>query len=197
MTNSFNEFLEKKHINVFSVNDAARIIGKPPHYTTIFLSRNKNIRRAARGVYYVRNADEYEIASSIVYQSYISLISALRFHNLTDQMPNIIYVLSDKRHAPISNLSGYSVKFIKIRKDLMEGYSRIDGAFVADPEKAVVDMLYLNMFTEYAEEAVETGKLDANKLIKYAQLTGKRSIINRIGGLLGKRGHAVAEIVMK
>ncbi len=197
MTDSFNRFLEKEGINVFSLNDAARIIGKPIHYTTVFLSRDKYIKRAVRGVYYTHSASEYEVASSILYPSYISLVSALRFHNLTKQMPNIIYIVSSKRHATINDLNGYRVKFIKIRKDLMYGYSRIDNAFVADPEKIVVDSFYLNRFIEYAEETIESGTLNLSKLLKYAQLTEKQSVINRIKRSVSKNNKNLVNMVVQ
>jgi len=180
LTNDFNKFLERERINVFPLNYAARIIRKPLHYTTVFLSRNKFIKRATRGVYYTPNAGEYEIASSIIYPSYISLVSALRFQNLTEQIPNIIFVVSSKRHSSISDLNGYKVKFINIRKELMYGYSKIDNVFVAEPEKIVVDSFYLNIFVEFAEEIIESGNLDIPKLLRYAKRTGKQYVVNRI-----------------
>jgi len=197
MTENINRFLEKDGINLFSLNDAARIIVKPLHYTTVFLSRDKYIKRAARGIYYTPNANEYEVASFILYLSYISLVSALRFYNLTKQIPNIIYIISSKRHAPINDLNGYRVKFIKIRKDFMYGYSRIDNAFVAEPEKIVVDSFYLNRFVEYAEETIELGTLNFSKLLKYAQLTGKQSVINRIKKFVSKNNKTLVDIVVQ
>ncbi|MCL5404497.1 MAG: hypothetical protein M1125_01490, partial [Candidatus Marsarchaeota archaeon] len=92
----------KLGISVFSLEDASRIIGKPKHYTTVFLRRDRIVKRAANGVYYTPDASNYEIASSIVEPSYVSLISALRFYNITEQIPNTIYVLSSKRHSSIS-----------------------------------------------------------------------------------------------
>ncbi len=52
MTDKFNQILESEGINVFSINDATRIINKPSHYTTIFLSRDRYLKRVVRGIYY-------------------------------------------------------------------------------------------------------------------------------------------------
>ena len=62
----------------------------------------------------------------------------------------------------------------------MYGYARVDDAFVADPEKAVVDMLYLGRFEEYALEAIESGKLNYEKLDRYAELSGSKKIIKTV-----------------
>ncbi|EQD60679.1 hypothetical protein B2A_03567 [mine drainage metagenome] len=178
-TEDFNRFLQQNNIHVFSINDAARIIGKPKHYATIFISRDRIIKRAENGVYYTPDASSYEVASEIVYPSYVSLISALRLHNLTEQIPNMVYIVSTKMHKDIE-LDSIRIKFFKVKGSLMYGYLKMDGAFVAEPEKAVVDMLYLNRFNEYAMEAIESGKLDMKKLLNYAELSGKKRLIREV-----------------
>ena len=166
-TSEFNEYLSRNNIHVFTIADAARIIGKSRAYTSLFLFRNKALRLAERGIYYTKDATEYEIASNIVYPSYISLISSLRFHNLTEQIPNTIYVVTTKRHKPIGDINGYRIEFKNVKKGMMFGYRKIDGAFVADPEKAIIDMVYLNLFNEYADEAIEGNKVNLSTLSKY------------------------------
>jgi len=166
-TSEFNEYLSRNNIHVFTIADAAKIIGKSRAYTSLFLFRNKALRLAERGIYYTKDATEYEIASNIVYPSYISLISSLRFHNLTEQIPNTIYVVTTKRHKPIGDINGYRIEFKNVKKGMMFGYRKIDGAFVADPEKAIIDMVYLNLFNEYADEAIEGNKVNLSTLSKY------------------------------
>lgn len=179
-TTEFNEYLSRNNIHVFTVADAAKIIGKPKGYTSLFLFRNKALKRAERGIYYTKDASEYEIASNIVYPSYVSLISALRFHNLTEQIPNTIYVITTKRHKPIEDLNGYRVEFKNIKKDRMFGYRKIDDAFVADPEKAVIDMIYLNLFREYADEAVENRRINQDILFKYIKMEKVNTVKDHI-----------------
>jgi predicted transcriptional regulator of viral defense system len=184
-TEDFNDYLRSNKITVFSVYDAAKMISMPFAYTSKFLNGDRYVKRAARGIYYTSDASEYEAASRIIFPSYVSLVSALRFHNLTEQMPRRIYVVSMRQRKPIRSLNGYVVEFSKARKGLMYGYRKVDGAFVADPEKAVVDMLYLNRFVGYAEEAVESGNLDTTKLERYAKQSGVKAIIKKIGAMLG------------
>ena len=62
-TEEFNRMLQSNGIGVFTLEDASRLIGKPKHYTTVFLRRDRIIKRAANGVYYTPEANNYEIAS--------------------------------------------------------------------------------------------------------------------------------------
>lgn len=179
-TVEFNDMLRTNRIYLFTLADAMRLIGKPKQYTSLFLSRNKKIRMATRGLYYTEDATEYEVASAILNPSYISLISALRFHNLTEQIPHVIYVVSYKRHRPLPDLNGYGVEFVTINKRMFYGYEKIDGATVATPEKAVVDMLYLNRFAEYAYEAIEEGRVDSKKLLYYAVMSNDKRLIRAV-----------------
>jgi len=186
-SSEFNHFLSEKRIRVFRLADAARIIGKGRNYAALFLLRNSGIKNAVGGIYYTKDASEYEVASRILYPSYVSLLSALRFHNLTEQMPRIIYVLSHKRHRPLPSLNGFRVEFKRIKKEMMYGYGRVDDVFVASPEKAVIDMLYLNEFVGYAEEAIELGKLDYNLLEDYAVRSGVKTLEKRVKKLIDQR----------
>lgn len=183
-TEAFNDYLRSHGITVLSVYDAAKIIAMPAAYASKFLAGDGYLKRAERGVYYTKDANEYEAASRILFPSYISLVSALRFHNLTEQIPRRIYVVGIRQHKAIADLNGYIVEFSKAKKELMYGYGKVDGVFVADPEKAVIDMLYFNRFTGYAEEAVESGKLDRAKLERYALQSGIASIVKKIGAML-------------
>jgi len=178
-TYDFNSFLLKNNIRVFTLDDATRILAKDKHYSAIFLARDKWIKKTIRGIYCTPEASIYEIATSIISPSYVSLISALRFYNLTEQIPNIVYVVSKKQHKWIE-LNGTRIEFLKVKPEIMYGYAKVDDAFVADPEKAVVDMLYLGRFEEYALEAIESGKLNYEKLARYAELSGGKKIMQII-----------------
>lgn len=183
-TEAFNDYLRSHKISVLSVYAAAKIISMPLAYASKFLARDRYLRRAERGLYYTRDADEYEAASRMLFPSYVSLVSALRFHNLTEQIPRRIYVIGLRQHKTIQDLNGYVVEFIKVKKGLMYGYRKVDGTFVADPEKAVIDMLYLNRFIEYAEEAVESGRMDRKKLERYSAMSGVKEIARRMEAML-------------
>lgn len=187
-TAEFNELLHSKRISVFTLSDASRLIGKPRRYASLFLSRDKAVKMAGRGLYYTGDATEYEVASATLVPSYISLISALRFHNLTEQIPNIMYLVSYKRHRPLPDIDGYRLEFIAVKKSMFYGYEKSDGAMVATPEKAVLDMLYLRRFIEYADEAIESGKVDKKRLMAYAAMSRDEKLAHEVKERLSGRG---------
>ncbi len=183
----FNDYLREHKLHVFSIYDAAKLISKRRAYASKFLASDRYIKRAERGLYYTMDASEYEVASRIAFPSYISLVSALRFYNLTEQIPHIIFVMAAVQHRPMHNLGGFEVKFKKLKRELFYGYGKADGAMIADPEKAVIDMIYLNEFVEYAEEAVEERNLDIAKLRDYALRTGSGGIARKVEAMIDAR----------
>ena len=141
---------------VFSIYDAARIMNKPTNYVSKLLSNNKKVRRIERGKYYLtdgRGINIYEIASQVVFPSYVSLFAAFQFYSVTEQFVVKYSVVTLKRHRPII-IENNAVEFIKIQKERFFGYKKNGNAYVATIEKAIVDSLYLGSPPfSYIEEA--------------------------------------------
>lgn len=78
------------------------------------------------------------------FPAYVSLQSALYFHGMINQIPQVIYVVSMGRTRRVSTSSGtYSIH--RIAPEFFGGY-RIDSKHdikMATPEKALLDVLYL------------------------------------------------------
>lgn len=141
---------------VFSIYDAARIMNKPNNYVSKLLSNNKKVRRIERGKYYLtdgRGINIYEIASQVVFPSYVSMFAAFQFYSVTEQFVVKYSVVTLKRHRPII-IENNAVEFIKIQKERFFGYKKNGNAYVATIEKAIVDSLYLGSPPfSYIEEA--------------------------------------------
>jgi predicted transcriptional regulator of viral defense system len=77
--------------------------------------------------------------------AYISLFSALYHHDMIDQVPRVTYVVSMGRaHMVKTSLGTYSIR--RVAPEVFGGYT-IDeksGVWLATPEKALFDMLYLS-----------------------------------------------------
>jgi Predicted transcriptional regulator len=176
------EALRNYKMQVFTINDAAKLTGKPNKYVSLFLSKNKRFTKIIRGRYCIRNASIYAIASGILAPSYISGISALRYYNLITQMPNTIEVISARQHKPIE-IQGYMVKFIKFSREHIFGYRKEDGAMIADPEKAIIDSLYMRLDYSYVSEAMGSylSSIDDKKLIRYAIEMDSKATVSRLG----------------
>lgn len=179
-------YLQRNGITVFTTGDLAKIINKPVGYAMAAVRKIPGVKMAEKGVYYTEQANIYEIASNITPFSYVSMLAALKFHELTTQRPIAIEVVSQKRHRPLE-VEGYKIIFIKLKRELMFGHVRRRNAFIAEPEKAILDSLYRNEYA-YLDEAlgrgIEDGTINSDKLVSYAYRFGRRSLLNKLGFFL-------------
>jgi predicted transcriptional regulator of viral defense system len=180
------QYLQQNHITVFTTNDLSRIIDKSIVYTRKIVGRLPGIMKAERGVFYTEQANIYEISSNIVPFSYVSMLAALRYYDITTQMPIAISVISPKRHRAVK-IKGYKIEFTTFKRNLIFGYVRRGNAFIAEPEKALLDSLYYGDYA-YLDEAllrgVREGLVNIDKMVGYAQRFNKKALINKLGFFL-------------
>jgi predicted transcriptional regulator of viral defense system len=192
--------LKRNGLAVFTIEDAAKLLLKPKAYISHYLSRNHHVVRLERGKYALRSVQNINtIASHIVQPSYVSLSSAMRFYNLTTQLPHTVFVVSTRRHRGIKNLLGYDVKFRTVNKRLMFGYRTVHGANMATVEKAMLDSLYFdkNIYAikEEFEKAILLKRIDIAVLKRYAIEMSNRNLINVLGFLLERNGMVVDDLI--
>jgi len=196
-TKEFVQFLLDRHLVVFKINDVIKVLNTSRDYAKLFIHRciEKGIvRRVERGVYYLTTyANEYEIASNILSPSYISLISALAYHGLTTQIPRVVYVVSTKRHKPIRNIEGFDIAFKHVKKDLMFGYHKeLNGnLFIADPEKAIVDIYYFKEVNDLDEDVFrKPPRINISKLLAYTKQSRSKRVAKGVAELLRRNGYS-------
>ena len=98
--------------------------------------------------------------------SYISLATALDYYEITTQVQrDFIESIAVKRTREI-RLSSTLYRYTRISSSLYFGFEKQKDFFIATPEKAFLDAMYLASFGRYALDlaAVDTAKLDRNKL---------------------------------
>jgi len=186
-------YLERSGKRVFSIYDAAKVMGKPTAYASLLLSKGKDVERLERGRYFVKGTDMYEIASNILFPSYVSLYAAMQYYELIDQ--NIIRysVITPKRHKPIAFGNGSSIEFITVKRNMMFGYINKNNAYIASPEKLFIDCLYLGkvQFSELKnalEVANADGLINGKLIVDYGIRAGSSTLINKLGFLLESAG---------
>jgi predicted transcriptional regulator of viral defense system len=184
--------LKELDMPVFTTRDISNLTGKKPQYTKVFLSylvKKKKIEKIERGRYCLVGTSPYVIASRIAKDSYVALISAARFHNITTQLPNIIFVFSPDYRRTVRVKGNYRVKFIKVNRRIMYGYNEYNGAYVSDVEKIFVDDVYYHRSLSYTEEletALARNMLDAGKLRVYIKRLGSGAVAGRLRAGLKK-----------
>jgi predicted transcriptional regulator of viral defense system len=165
-------------------------MGKPKRYASKLLSANKEVERIERGKYYIKsgNIDIYEIASQIVFPSYVSGFAALRYYSLVEQEIVKYTVVTIKRHKSLK-VAGATIEFVTFPKSRFFGYNKNAGAYIATVEKAIVDSLYLrsppySYVSEALDNALRNGMLNANALRDFARKMGSKKVALQVESLI-------------
>jgi len=176
------------HYPIFTQKDLLKITKTTKKYARTLLSRLQKksyIHRIERGKYSLYD-DSLIFASYLTKHSYLSLWTALRYHNLTQQQPQNVFVMVKAPKKKIT-LPNTSINFI-VTKHFWgyktERYRDFD-IFIAEPEKAIIDCLLARLPIEYVAEAIELHQ-NPQKLANYARKTKNNSLIKRLGYLLEK-----------
>ena len=131
----------------FSMADFEKILGMERDSLYVTLNRlvEKGILiRLKRDVYVSRfQSLEFErIANQLCYPSYLSFESALSRLGIMSQIPYNLTFATTKPTKKIS-LGEKVVEYRKLKEDCFFGYALENGVFVAEPEKALLDQLYM------------------------------------------------------
>jgi len=175
---------------LFTLNDLSKLVHKNPAYLKVLVQRLKGrnlIHKVERGKYTLHK-DPLIFATNIVSPSYLSLWTALRFHNLTEQLPRDIFLCTSKYKRKIEFLE---TKIIFLKTKDVWGYKKERYGdfeiFVAEPEKAVIDSLLIRKVP--LSEVIKAVKgVNVKKLKKYAIKTGNKALIKRLGFILENFG---------
>ncbi|MEA3343961.1 MAG: hypothetical protein U9Q92_07420, partial [archaeon] len=174
------------------------ITGKDSSYAKLYIHRLKEkgyIFEVKRNRYTILK-DPLVVASRIVWPSYISLWSALRFHNLTEQVPHDVRVITTRklsksevvfRDTRIVFVHTKPKYFFGFKKMMLGGFE----VFMAEPEKAIIDgMLFRKISCSELAFIIRENfrSLNIKKLVNFAMLTENRSLIKRLGYILDAYG---------
>ncbi len=124
------------------------------------------------------NPHPFLIANRMKKASYVSLQSALAYHGLIpEHVPVVTSVTTGRPEQLRTELGGFTFRHIK--KAVFKGFQKIEVAtgqfaFIASPEKALADLLYLTPGSEKEAYLVELrlqnlDKTDQSELLKTSQ----------------------------
>ncbi|EQD75110.1 transcriptional regulator, partial [mine drainage metagenome] len=135
-TNYFAIFekLRREGKRVFTTNDISILTGKPRNYISLILTKNEALKRVERGLYCLDDADIYEIASNLIIPSYVGLFAALRYYDVTTQIPIVVSVIALKKHRAVT-FGGSKILFTIFRLNNFFGYRKVGNASISSLEK--------------------------------------------------------------
>jgi predicted transcriptional regulator of viral defense system len=132
----------------WSVADLQKILGYQSRQTLLVvlhrLVREGVLTRMRRGIYRVSlNSVEGALLANLLYTpSYLSFESALSRYGILSQVPYTITLATTRRSKKMT-LDGTAVEYRQLREDLYFGHRLEKGLDIAEPEKALLDALYL------------------------------------------------------
>jgi predicted transcriptional regulator of viral defense system len=197
-TNEFVKRLNLLQLGAFTDADAYKILQKDKKYCNLYLHRatdRGDIIRVERGIYALNGSGRLEIAGALVANSYVTAMAALFYHGLIDQDPAYIELASTRirKHKIVDTGNGQIEVYVrKLPKAAFFGYYKtldnIGMFFVAEPEKALIDMLLLHGkgLESYAKDIISEHKIDAAKLIEYSKRIESKAVSRRIEILVKK-----------
>ena len=111
-------------------------------------------------------ADFFRLANVLQVPSYVSFMSALAFYGITTQVPRDFYECAALKRSAKYEVKGILFNFYKLKPALYFGFVKQNDIFIAEPEKALVDAMYLYSFGKYKMDlsSLDIGKLSKNKL---------------------------------
>jgi predicted transcriptional regulator of viral defense system len=157
---------------VFTIKDLRKLFPEDAYIKTSvgrMLARG-DLVQVVRGVYAVKQTDLdiEKVASQLYYPSYISFESALAKYGIINQ-GRYGLTLATTRHSRQITIAGAECNYSKLKPALFFGFDLIDGVYLASPEKAVLDELYLIGLGKRQADTSEwyTEDLDQEKLQEY------------------------------
>ncbi len=168
------------------------------------LKKNNWIESLRKGVYAFTPESglftpphDFEIAQALVFPSAISHWTAMHFHGLTQQTPNIIYSITPKSTNIPRKIYSDVYRFIRVQPEYFFGFEKVwveeAQIQITDVERTLLDGLrqpqYCGNFAEllHAFKIGMSSDLDIEKIIQYA-LKLEKVVSKRLGYILQQLG---------
>ena len=147
-------FIRKLGRSVFTTHEVVTISGKSASTVIQCLNRLAQqglLMKVYRGVWVEQGARQisgFEMIPCLFPRTrvYVSFVSALHLHGIIEQIPQVI-TLASSSHTRTIHTKGGVFSVHQVAPDFFEGFDwyKGDGSFlIAEPEKALVDSLYLS-----------------------------------------------------
>ena len=162
----------------FGYEEIARVLGISPASARVSASRYVKqglLVRVKRNMYVLREtwnslgrAEKFVLVNMGQTPSYISLMTALDYYEITTQVQRDYYESVAVKRTKEIQIDGSVFRYSKIAGNLYFGFKKEKEYFIATPEKALVDAIYLMSYGRYALDisALDIEKLDRDEIIR-------------------------------
>lgn len=146
--------IKQLHRSVFTTHELCIASGKSASSVVQSLNYLKNegvVTKVCRGVWIEAGSEKvspYTITPFLLarHRAYVSFISALHVYGIVEQIPQIV-TLATTAHTKTIHTTIATFQFHQIDSDFFDGFGWYKGTgsfLIAEPEKALIDSLYLS-----------------------------------------------------
>jgi predicted transcriptional regulator of viral defense system len=173
--------------NILSIEDISKLLSINKESAKVTANRyvkQNQLIRLKRNFYItpakfekLKEEDYFTLANMLQVPSYISLATALSYYNIsTQQMQDIIESIAIKRTANFE-VKNVEFKFFLIKKNLYTDFFLEKHFFIAAPEKALADSVYLTALGKYNcdFEATDFSKLNKQRINSIIERTNDKT----------------------
>lgn len=162
----------------FTSQDVADILGIKPSSALVFCARyvEKGLFiRLKKDLYILKERwqknslkDFYRISNILQVPSYISLMTALSFYEITTQVQRDFFESACIKRTVRYEIEDITFNFYKLKKELYFDFIKQEEFFIATKEKAFMDAMYLYSFGKYPFDidSINISKLDIQRIKK-------------------------------
>ncbi len=139
----------QSRLELFTTKSLRDMLGLDMAQATFFsilnrLTRQNVLKKLERDKYILSGATihDFRLANFLYEPSYVSLEAALNFHGVLSQFPYETASMTTRK--PVTKtVDGKIFRYVRIQKSLFWGYELVQGFLIAQPEKALLDLIYL------------------------------------------------------
>ncbi|MFW6130930.1 MAG: type IV toxin-antitoxin system AbiEi family antitoxin domain-containing protein [Atribacterota bacterium] len=186
--------LKKINKNYFTYQDIARTLSISNDSARVLASRyvKQDYLIRLKNNYYIfkekwdrlNHIEKMKIANIIQVPSYISLMTALSYYEITTQVQQNYFESISIFRSFSKEVNDVTFNYSKIKNQYYFGFKKDNGIFIASAEKALVDALYLTNLGKYSLDlsSIDLEKIEKNKIDRILQIYSNNftNYINRI-----------------
>lgn len=197
LSKDFKQLQELNRKTFFTLEDVAETFAIQRASARVWCSRHVQsamLVRLKNGFYTtavkwenLARLDLFKIANILQVPSYLSLMTALAYYEVTTQAQSSYHESIGLKRSIIFNVREAVFSYVKVQPSYYGDFVKTDGIFIATKEKAFLDAAYLYSFGKYKFDldSLDLGKLDLEKLQKkldaYPQKT--KDTVKRLCGI--------------
>ena len=181
----------------FGYEDIAKVLGISAGSAKVTASRYTKqgiLLRMKRNIYVLKDSwnaagreDKFQLANMGQVPSYISLMTALDYYEVTTQVQRDFFESVAVRRSKEIELNDSVFRYVKLAEDLYHTFKKEEDFFIATPEKALLDAFYLMSYGRYSFDlsSLDATKLDRNEIERLSRRfpLRTRKLLKRYGYL--------------